>query len=318
MQRGCDLYKASAPGRITLLGEHAVLYDYQTIVTAVNQRVTVQLTPHADDTIKIASALGSYEGKLAQIEVVKPFEFVLTILKKWSSSFKSGFTLNIQSDFSDQIGLGSSAAVTVATLAVCDAWLNWHFSQKEFIAAGTQIVRQVQGFGSGADVAASVCGGTIAFRKHPLEYESLPFDYPLTIIYSGSKKPTVLVVEEVNQTFLTMENLKNQLMQAIGECAALGTTAIRKGEWRALGKYMNIQQGLMQALRVSNPLLNALVDLLQAEPKVLGAKISGAGLGDSVIALGTINREIISPFNVLGVQQIDLNIEPCGVYCEKI
>ena len=61
---------------------------------------------------------------------------------------------------------------------------------------------------------------------------------------------------------------------------------IEQENWLALGRMMNIQQGVMNALGVSTPLLNQLVDALKVLPGIYGAKISGSGLGDCIIGLG--------------------------------
>ena len=49
---------------------------------------------------------------------------------------------------------------------------------------------------------------------------------------------------------------------------------------------MNVAQGLMDAIGVNNAMLATLVHGLREDPAVLGAKISGSGLGDCVVALG--------------------------------
>ena len=49
---------SSAPGSLMISGEHAVLHGRHALVGAVDQRVRVMLTPRADDTIRICSALG--------------------------------------------------------------------------------------------------------------------------------------------------------------------------------------------------------------------------------------------------------------------
>ena len=51
---------------------------------------------------------------------------------------------------------------------------------------------------------------------------------------------------------------------------------------------MNIHQGLMQALGVSDQKLNNLLNQLGQYPGIMGAKISGAGLGDCIVGIGQV------------------------------
>src|SRR5689334_7689388 len=114
----CMKYRASAPGSLMLLGEYAVLYGKPAIVCAVEKRMTVTLTPRTDQRIIIDSArLGHYETDLATLKIEKPFLFVLGALKHFQTKCRRGFNIEITAEFCDQIGFGSSAAVTVATLA---------------------------------------------------------------------------------------------------------------------------------------------------------------------------------------------------------
>jgi mevalonate kinase len=312
------VYKASAPGRVSLLGEHAVLYDYPTLVVAVNQRLSVTLTPRADRRIVIHSALGAYESDLTQIEIAKPFQFILTAIKQWQTHFKMGATFTIEADFTDQMGLGSSAAATVATLSVLNAWLNLNNSNEKLIEIGIDIIRAVQGLGSGADIAASVSGGVIYFKKNPLLIEPLSFSHPLTVIYTGSKTPTVDVVQAVNHAFKNKSAQFKKIIQNIGEGALEGKQAIDQSDWKRVGQLMDQQQECMQQLGVSTPLMTTLIQLVRKEPAVLGVKISGAGLGDCIIALGSMEDTILMPYQKYGVKKIPLTIETRGVSCEKI
>jgi mevalonate kinase len=298
------LFKASAPGSLMMLGEYAVLEGKKALVCAINQRINVTLSPRQDTVMTVSSALGQLTTDILSFAVQKPFQFVLTTLKHYQHHFVTGFDLIIESSFSDQMGFGSSAAVTVATLSALSSWLGFSLSSDSFIQHAREIVREVQGIGSGADVAACVLGGVVAYQADPFFAESLGSEYPITVKYSGSKTPTVEAIAYVKKQFASRPQLYKTLCDAIGQCAAEGIEAMRREEWQALGWVMNQQQELMDKLGVNTPLLQSLIDALRKEPSVLGAKISGSGLGDCVVALG--GKE--SPIQI--TQQ--------GVICEKI
>ncbi len=299
------MYKASSPGSLMLLGEYAVLHDYPALVCAIDKRISVIIEPMDSDDIEIVSSLGSHKTTLQDLDVVAPFTFVLATLKLFQKRLPGGCKISITSEFSHQIGFASSAAVTVATLAALTAWLNLRYSPLESIQLARHVIQSVQGMGSGADVAACTLGGVVAYRMQPLSADRIHDNIPITVIYSGSKTPTVDAIMHVNQVFAKHKHLYKKILQAIGECAAEGMEAVNKNDLKTLGQMMNIQQGLMQALQINTPKLQSICDSLNT---LLGAKISGSGLGDCVVGLGYAKN----------VEHLMVNVSDKGVICEKI
>jgi mevalonate kinase len=309
------LVKASAPGSMMLLGEYAVLHGKQALVCAVDKRMTVTLTPRSDSKIVINSSLGKFEADLASLQITPPFQFVLASLKKFSAQMQTGCDLTIESEFSDKIGLGSSAAVTVATISAIKEWLNIPANEKELLLEARDIIREVQGIGSGADVAASVLGGMVSYTMHPLQTEKITNSHPITVVFSGYKTPTVEAVKQVETSFLPRPEVFKNLCDAIGECAQQGTQAAREANWNAFGKSLNAQQELMQHLGVSTPDLSEIITTLRSNKNILGAKISGSGLGDCIIGIGHTNT--FTPANAK-IKIFPISISTQGVICEKI
>lgn len=312
-----SLFKASAPGSLMLLGEYAVLHGHAALVCAVDKRITVKLTPRDDTQVELISTLGTYQTDITQLEITPPFRFVLAVLKKYQKRLKRGCWIVIESEFSDQVGLGSSAAVTVATLSAVAAWLSLTYSPIQLTRHARSIVQSVQGLGSGADVAACVLGGIVAYRMQPLFMKCISDSHPITVIYSGSKTPTVEAVTRVKNLFSAYPKLFKQLLQSIGDCAEQGIVAVNRKNWGELGKIMSIQQGLMHALGVNTPLLNSITEELKTNSSILGVKISGSGLGDCVVALGSLKDNYKSYYSNQGVQRLDVGIATEGVRCEK-
>jgi mevalonate kinase len=292
-KEACTLFKlsfsASAPGSMMLLGEHAVLHGYSALVAAVNYRMHVRLSLRKDGQVVIDSALGQFESPLKNMSIQAPFTFVLTAIDYYKDAL-SGVDLSIQSDFSHQVGLGSSAAVTVAVVAAMRKALGLDLSLNAIFHDAYEVVSLVQGVGSGADVAASVFGGLGCYRMAPFYYKHLKNIPRVFLYYSGSKMPTVEVIKHVESTF---ENRKDELAaiyKGIDACVTAAKTAIDFSDWRHLGKLFAQQQNLMDQLGVNNDALQSLVDVLSRQKKVKGVKISGSGLGDCVIALGRLQK----------------------------
>jgi mevalonate kinase len=225
-----------------------------------------------------------------RIKPSKSFRFVIAAIRKYARRLPSGFDLKIDSEFSHQVGLGSSAAVTVATLAVLSKWLKGSSSQHKLLLDGVSVIRETQGLGSGADVAASVYGGIVLYRAKPIQAAKLNASYPLTVIYSGSKMPTVEVVRLVERSRKANPVVYDAIFRMMGQSSRQAAAAIRQRNWKDVGAIMNLNQLLMAAIGVSNGKLAAIVRLLLSDPAILGAKISGSGLGDCVIGLGKAKR----------------------------
>lgn len=273
-----------------LLGEHAVLHGKYALVCAVHRRMEVTLRPRRDRTIRLLSNLGHCTMDLDHLTTRKEFRFVTAVIRLYHRRLPSGFDLRIRSGFSHKVGLGSSAAVTVATAAVLRAWLGNKTPDLSLLRDAVRVIRAVQGLGSGADAAASVFGGIVLYRAKPLDARRLKKRHPITVLYSGSKKPTAEVVRLVERRRRKQPALFKKIYGLMNLSSLQAARAIQRDDWRRVGEIMNINQTLMEGIGVSNRLLSGMARGLCADPRILGAKISGSGLGDCVIGLGRAAR----------------------------
>ena len=308
-------YKAKAPGSLMLFGEHAVLHNKPALVVAINHYVKTKLIPNQDqkdEAIKIISQnFGSYTTTISKFKITKPYEYVLTAISQHLTKIKRGFTLIIEADFPSNIGFGSSAAVTVVTLGVLYKWLQIDLNLLKIYKDGVRVVRLVQKYGSGADIAASIFGGIIAYKLRPLNITKLKQTLPLVAVYSGNKIPTSQVVVQVENRHKRFLIIFKQLHSAIECCSKSANYAIKRSNILLLGEIMNIHQGLHDALGVNNLTLAKIVFALRKEPGIYGAKISGAGLGDCVIGLGKISNKKTK--KIFGKSIIDIKVSRDGL-----
>jgi mevalonate kinase len=269
-----------------LMGEHAVLHGRASLVTSVSSRMQVQLAPRDDGILDITSSLGRYNRPLAEAAAEKPFQFVVEAVRSYASTLPGGVSLEIRSDFSSTVGLGSSAAVTVATHAALAEAAGRKPDPMDLFDAALSTIRAIQGMGSGADVAASVWGGTVFYVSQPREIRKLNRICPLTVVYSGGKIPTPEVVARLEQARQADPVRFEEIFDAIHQGVLAAVPAIETGDWPALGRCFDEAQARMQDLGVSSPVLDGIARDLRASQGIHGAKISGAGLGDCVIGLG--------------------------------
>lgn len=169
-----------------------------------------------------------------------------------------------------------------------------------FFNHAKEIVRQVQEQASCADVAASVYGGLMLYRADPLLMQPLPLlkENRIYAVYSGYKTKTEEVLRKVKAGFQHKPALLETLMTGIEHCTQQALSYLQNEDWSSFGDCMNVAHGYLSALGVSDPKLESLVYELRNNWGALGAKISGAGLGDCVIGLGQIDSERMKKTNL--------------------
>lgn len=281
------ILQADAPGSLMLFGEHAVLHGHRALVCAVDRRLRVRLAPRADGRLAIRSALGDYEAPIEAPGDAPRLRFVQAAVGHLRDRLPGGCALDIESDIPSDLGLGSSAAVVVATLAALRAWADGVPPRPDaLLAEAREVIRAVQGMGSGADAAASIHGGVVAFRAEPLQAERLAGPFPITAAYAGSKTPTPEVVRRVDAFGRGHPALHRGILALLGRVSEEAEAALRARRPEAIGPLMNVAHGLMDALGVCDERLASLAYRLRALAGIAGAKISGAGLGDCVIGWG--------------------------------
>jgi len=314
------IIEARAPGSVMLFGEHAVLHEALAIVMAANVHLTVTLTPRTDQNIEIHSALGHYQASLEALPDAPPFRFVLACIQSLKSCFPCGLELTITSEFSHTVGLGSSAAITVATLAALLTWLETPWERTQLFRLAKTVIQSVQGLGSGADAAAAVFGGVNAYRMKPAEITPLPMIPQLHLVYSGSKTPTAEVVQFVTQSMQQDPERYQAYFKAIDRCSQQAITCIQHSDWQQLGVVMQAQQDIMQTMQLSTPMIDTLITQASNHPNILGAKISGSGLGDCIVCLGDLPKQTFptdAHQAAAGIQQFDLHTDTQGIYVTR-
>lgn len=287
------MISVSAPGSLMLMGEHAVLHGQLALALAVEQRVTVELKPRGDRQICIESVLGDYHSSLDELTPEPRFSFMVEAIRAQIGRLTQGFSLSVEAGFSHQVGLGSSAAVTAATVAALAEFCGESLSAEQLFERALAVVHKVQqGRGSGTDLVASIFGGLVAYRVTPREIRRLPGTPDIDLFYVGYKMKTPEVIRHVETLAQGVPELYQQIYQLMGTVSERSEAAILAADWPLLGRLMNLYSGLMDALGVCDRSLADLQYQLRAAEQVLGVKISGSGLGDSVLTLGRVRSQV--------------------------
>src|SRR3990167_8116123 len=161
----------SAPGKLMLLGEHAVVYNHPCLVTAIDQRMRASVEIQEDQFFELEAPdveVSNYKKPLTELgkgNIPKGAKFVEITVKNIFEKYvvKKGIKIITRSEFSSQFGFGSSSASTVCTIKAVSELLGLNLSQREIFDFSYETVLDIQGKGSGFDVAAAVFGGTLYF-----------------------------------------------------------------------------------------------------------------------------------------------------------
>ncbi|BBB27203.1 mevalonate kinase [Amphritea japonica] len=310
--------KVTAPGSLMLMGEHAVLFGQRALACAVDKYITVMLTPRTDRVVTIDSALAQYSSNLDNLTEDPSLSFVLAAIKRQLVKLPAGFDLQIVSEFSHTVGLGSSAAVTAAVVTALQAYIGREAVDADFLFdEALAVVHEVQdGRGSGTDLVAAVYGGVVGYTAATDDagpmIKALQGRPEISLFYVGYKMKTPDVLKFVEGKAQRYPWLYSGIYRLMGETTEEAETAVDNSDWQRFGELMNIYQGLMDALGVNDKKLAEIIYTLRQNPSITGAKISGSGLGDCVISLG---KPVDLP---LSYEEIPVSVSAEGVTIELI
>ncbi|KUN06015.1 phosphomevalonate kinase [Streptomyces yokosukanensis] len=336
-----------APGKLFVAGEYAVVEPGNpAILVAVDRHVTVTVTGPAEAGVGISSDLGPRgarrrwrwrDGRLdpygadrpdaraGLVHVLSAIETVARLLAERGMPAPE-FDVSVESGLHDngtKYGLGSSGAVTVATVAAVAAYCGLALSDEERFRLALLATAEIDPKGSGGDLAASTWGGWIAYRAPDRSAvralarargvgEALRAPWPgfgvrrlpapdglaLEVGWTGNPASTAALVSDLHRRPWRGTPAHRRFVRTTTDCVRAAVAALERGDGRRLlDQIRRARQELARlddevALGVFTPRLTALCEAAEAVGGA--AKPSGAGGGDCGIALldATAPRDI--------------------------
>lgn len=278
---------SSAPGKIILFGEHAVVYGRPALAVPVTRvHAEVEVLDSARGGVWIDAAGVGLRAELNTLPSDHPIAAVVNNLffLRRTSPFPA-LEIQIRSTIPVASGLGSGAAVTIALTRALAAHLRYPMTDEDVNAFAYEIEKLHHGTPSGIDNTVITYGRPVYFmRNRPIETLRVGQPFTILIADTGLPAPTRESVGDVRRLWEADRAKWDRVFDRVGEIAERARANIERGKWKALGELMDRNHALLQELTVSAPQLDRLVEAAR-RAGALGAKLSGGGRGGNMIAL---------------------------------
>jgi galactokinase len=315
-------YRADAPGRVNLIGEHTDYHDGYVMPCAVPQRTYVVLTPQTGRRVRLTSEQmpGTFEYELGDERRADAWgDYVQGITRVLGRRGLQvdGFDLRVRSDVPLGSGLSSSAALEISALRAMRAAFDLPLSDVDLARVGQQAEVEFVGAPVGImdQMASSLAGERHALfldtRRLVFEQLPLPTGLELVVIDSGVAHQHATgdyrarrQESEDAARLLGVARLRDAPADALvrlGELPPVAArrarhvitenervlqarTAILTGNLAELGRLFNASHAsLRDDYEVSIPQIDRLVELAQAQSDVYGARMTGGGFGGAIV-----------------------------------
>jgi mevalonate kinase len=277
----------SAPAKIILFGEHAVVYGRPALAVPLDGlRTTATVAENPAGKIWIEAPQIGLATELSALRGDHPLAAVIQgVLSALGVSAPPPFTLRVESTIPVASGLGSGAAVSVAVIRALAAYLGHSLPVEQVNQLAFEIEKLHHGTPSGIDNTVIAYERPVYFVKgRPIEI--LTVGHPLTLVIgdTGISAPTKQSVADVRRLWLSDQRSWESVFDEIGQLVIMARRILEHGQPQMLGELMNHNHVLLQKMTVSSPELDRLVEAARAAG-AWGAKLSGGGRGGNMIAL---------------------------------
>ncbi|MHA1734577.1 MAG: mevalonate kinase [Promethearchaeota archaeon] len=288
-----SLVETSAPGKVILLGEHAVVYGAPAIAGAISLRSTCAVARDRPGEGDLVLELADYNERLRLDPLIEErgeyesFKGVVQFLRTMQEQFEldfAGVTVSLQSELPRAMGLGSSASILTALAGGLDEFFHLGLDTAEINELVLQGETVYHASPSGIDNTLCVHGGMLYYERGEIYPLPVPDGVQLLVVKSGVPRRTSKMVERV-RVFKGREPAAfSGILTSIVRLVEKAKTSIENDDVESLGRAMYDNHRLLKRWGVSHPRLDQIVEVCR-EGGALGAKLTGGGGGGCAIAL---------------------------------
>lgn len=333
---------ASAPGKLVMAGEYAVLEGAPALVLALDRRARVRAMRRAGDGLVVAAPdIGVREARAClrdgtwqwqeNADVAGRLGLVAAVLARPGLAGRMrGSAWHVALDTAaffapngrGKLGLGSSAALTVALgAALCAA----AGGEAPDTAALLAMHRGLQeGRGSGLDIAASGIGGILVYRldagRPTWRRVAWPADVHWRVVWSGRPASTAAALARLAAWRVDHARRFDGHMRTLSTLADAVVSALDAGDGGAMLEAMADYAGALARFGI-----DCGIDIVSDEHRRIASlaaadgllyKTCGAGGGDVGVVLGR-DADALNHFSrqvaAAGFQVLDAGLDPHGL-----
>ncbi len=332
------IVEAKVPAKVTLFGEHAVVYGSRALAVAINRYIVARVEERSEEGVEIVAtrvgvpvslikdarneflALG--DPKVAR-SALRYILASMGLIERELGAKLDRIRIVVDSDLPVGAGMGTSAAVSAATIAALTKYLGYSLSREELARLAHQVEILVQGAASPMDTGTVCMGGVVLItpgsdKKVKRVCDGLPGK--VIIGLEPKKATTAELVRAVKSMRNKMKDIVDKLFATIDEIVEHGLQAIINRDVDALGELMYLNHWILAALGVTSPRHDEAVRMLR-NSGVAGAKMSGAGSGGALVVLARNDKEKEVAKKILEGLRLDVlsvEVEPSGVQVKSI
>jgi len=279
--------KGSGYGKVILFNEHFVVYGVPAIASAIGSQTIAKVEPFKGKGWSIQDDRKETPGyKKEKLDHQK--DSMERILKAAGIDVKKNpIKVILEGDLKAASGVGASAASCAAIARALSHQFKLGFSDEKINEIAYEGEKGYHGTPSGIDNTAATYGGLIWFQKgEPNTIDRLKLKKPVEIVMgnTGVVANTKAAVAGVKERKEKEPQKYNKIFFAAGELAKMARSALESNDLNTVGRLMNKNHELLQAIEVSSKDLDFLVNLAR-EHGALGGKMTGGGLGGYMVAL---------------------------------
>jgi mevalonate kinase len=315
---------SSAPGKIILFGEHAVVYGRPALAVPVTQvQATATVTYLSTDSVTDTCTCGTGAGKrigtdlsadsktdkriqaalrgkeiwidapdiglhseFSRLAPDHPLAAVIqSVLSTLGVNSPPALTIHISSTIPVASGLGSGAAVSVAIIRALSEFLGRPLPDEKISALAYEVEKLHHGTPSGIDNTVIAYAQPVYFVKgRPIKTFHVGTPFTILIGDTGISAPTKESVSALRKLWRADPSRWEKIFDQVGEIVWDARQAIERGDIAELGTLMDANHTFLQEMTVSSVELDHLTEAAR-KSGALGAKLSGGGRGGNMIAL---------------------------------
>lgn len=295
---------ASAPGKVILCGEHAVVYGQPAIALPlpdVRAQATIEAAAPGSGIMLNLADLGE-SVMLVEAQDHPLATLIRLTIDELGATLPLDLSITLRSSIPIAGGMGSGAALGAALVKALALQLGRSLEPPTVSRLVYESERFYHGTPSGIDNTVVSYEQAIWFKRGqeqhgirtPPTIEPLHIGaaFALVIGDTGVHAPTHITVSGVRERRQQDRPRFDALFGEIGQIVVEIREHLAAGDLLKLGAALNRNQALLREIGVSSPELERLITAALAAG-ALGAKLSGGGGGGIMLALVAANRQAI-------------------------